>query len=65
MMKERIITHIMDKARQMYLLRVADMIPIAIAKIKKASIANRKVSPQNKSIECMLKIHRATHSPMI
>lgn len=62
--KERIITHIMDRANKMYLLTVVGTLPIAIAKIKKTSNAKRKVILQNKSIVCISKRHRVTHSPM-
>lgn len=63
--KEKIITHIMDRANKMNLLTVAGKTPIAIVKIMKTSNANRKVIPQNKSIVCISKRHRVTHSPMI
>ena len=63
--KERIITHMMERTNNMYLLTVAGTTPIAIAKIEKTSNANRKVIPQNKSIVCISKRHRVNHSPMI
>ncbi len=46
--KETIITHIIDSVNKMYLLTVTGTTPVAIAKIKKTSKANRKVIPQNK-----------------
>jgi hypothetical protein len=63
--KETIITHIIDSVNKMYLLTVTGTTPVAIAKIKKTSKANRKVIPQNKSIVCISKRHRVTHSPKI
>ena len=62
--KERIITHIMDRTRHMYLLRATEIFPIVIAKTKKTSNANRNVIPHDKSIECTCTIHRVTLSPI-
>ena len=61
---ERIITNKMDRVKSLYLLSETEKILVTIAKIKKTNNANRIVIPQDKSIECTSKRHRATHSPM-